>query len=103
MGPTKPPTAAERRYMNKIVELGCAVCRKHYGIYTPAGIHHIVEGGKRLGHFYSIPLCPRHHNVPGPGYETRHPNKARFEAAYGTEYELLEYVGKLLERDEDAA
>lgn len=93
-----PPTAEELRWMDAIAGLGCAVCLKFHRVNTPAAVHHIVEGSRRLGHFYTIPLCdPGHHqNTPTSQKISRHPTKARFEKTYGSEYELLEYVQNLL-------
>jgi hypothetical protein len=93
-----PPTTEESRWMDAVQELGCVVCLKFHQVRTPAAVHHIVEGSRRLGHFYTIPLCdPGHHqNSPTPQKISRHPNKARFEKKYGSEYELLEYVQTIL-------
>ena len=93
-----PPTAAESRWMAAIAELGCVVCIKFHQARTPAAVHHIVEGGRRLGHMFTIPLCdPGHHqNTPTPLKVSRHPNKARFEREYGTEMELLAYTQELV-------
>ena len=84
--------------MDAVAVLGCVVCLKHHHLHTPAAVHHIVEGSRRLGHFYTIGLCdPGHHqNSPTPQKLSRHPHKARFEKKYGTEYELLAYVQNLL-------
>jgi hypothetical protein len=55
-------------------------------------VHHILRGGVRMGHLYSLPLCdPGHHQNGGQfGMVSRHPFKARFEQRYGTEAELLQ-------------
>lgn len=94
-----PPTAEESRWMAAIAELGCCVCMKFHQVHTPPAVHHIVEGGRRLGHFYTIPLCDPGHHQNSATWEkiSRHPYKARFEKKYGTEYELLEYVQDLLD------
>lgn len=94
-----PPTAEEIRWMAAVSELGCVVCLKFHQMRTPAAVHHIVEGSRRLGHFYTIGLCdPGHHqNTPTSQKISRHPTKARFEKNYGSEYELLEYVQTLLD------
>ncbi len=93
------PTAEESRWMAAIADLGCCVCMKFHQVHTPAAVHHIVEGSRRLGHFYTIPLCdPGHHQNSNLVEKiSRHPYKARFEKKYGTEYELLEYVQDLLD------
>ena len=94
MGPSKPPTKDEKHWMDAVAEFGCVVCRRAYGEYRPAAVHHIVGSHRLLGHIFTIGLCdPGHHqNGQQFGMISRHPYKARFEAAYGTELELLEYL-----------
>lgn len=93
-----PPTAAESEWMAAIAEMGCCVCLKFHKVFTPAAVHHIVEGQRRVGHMFTIPLCdPGHHqNSPTPLKISRHPHKARFEKKYGTEYELLGYTQEII-------
>jgi hypothetical protein len=87
----KPANAAESAWMASVAALGCIVCRRQGRGFVPCAVHHIIEGGRRVGHMSTIGLCdPGHHqNSPDPAQISRHPNKARFVAAYGTEYELL--------------
>ena len=100
--PAKPgkrtPTAEERAWMDAIVEHGCICCILDGNPPRPAAVHHILRGGQRMGHLYTIPLCdPGHHQGGQPlGLISRHPWKARFEEKYGTELELLELVKKRL-------
>ena len=76
--------------MDSIVQIGCIACRVMGHPGTPAVVHHLLRGGRRLGHMHTIPLCPDHHQQrSGSGKIARHPTKARFEAAYGTEQHLL--------------
>jgi hypothetical protein len=84
--------AEEQAWMDDIVQIGCIVCRVHHNVITPAAVHHPLSGGRRMGHLFAIPLCdPGHHqNSPTPLKISRHPNKAQFEHAYGTELDLLE-------------
>lgn len=86
------PNAEEKAWMDDIVQVGCIVCRAHHNVFTPAAVHHPLSGGRRMGHLFAIPLCdPGHHqNSPGKEKISRHPNKAQFERAYGTEMDLLE-------------
>jgi hypothetical protein len=91
-------TKAEHAWMDAITQLGCIVCCLR-GFRTPAVPHHLLSGGRRIGHLATIPLCdPGHHQYPQPGSGkiARHPTKARFEAAYGTEEELLERTRELV-------
>lgn len=93
------PTTAERAWMDQAAAFGCIVCWLQHGVRTPAAIHHILAGGRRMGHLFTIPLCdPGHHQggaSTGP-FISRHPWKARFDAAYGTELELLDRLRLLL-------
>lgn len=93
------PTAAERAWMDQVATFGCIVCWLQYGVRKPCAVHHILAGGRRMGHLYTIGLCdPGHHQGgadTGP-FISRHPWKARFEDAYGTELALLEELQTLL-------
>ena len=83
-------TKAERAYFNKVVELGCIVCR------MPAEIHHLRTGaGIGMKSKEVIPLCSNHHRNGGYGV-AYHAGRLAFEANFGTELELLERVHKLL-------
>ena len=97
------PNKAEKEHMSKVQQLGCIVCFNLGYPGTPAEIHHVYGKTKQAKrnfkrtHFYVLPLCPSHHRY-GSYKEpiSRHPYKARFEKAYGTEQELLEQVENLL-------
>jgi hypothetical protein len=83
-------TKAERAYFNKVVELGCIVCR------MPAEIHHLRTGaGMGMKSKDVIPLCSNHHRNGGYGV-AYHAGRLQFEKNFGTELELLERVHKLL-------
>lgn len=86
--------------------LGCIVCKNTHGQYREPDIHHLTESC-RLGHDFTIPLCPWHHRAVPPNnvrmsvaVEILGPslaaNKSAFVAAYGTERELLATVDDLL-------
>jgi len=95
----KTPTKAERAWMSAITSLGCIVCRNRGYGFVPAAVHHITAGSRRLGHLFTLPLCDPGHHQGAPkdcGEISRHPDKARFEAEYGTEMELLAQVKRLL-------
>lgn len=78
--------------MDAITQIGCIVCLVHFNApATPGCPHHMLdEGGRRIGHLATICLCdPGHHQNGGDKKISRHPNKARFEQAYGSEESLL--------------
>ena len=82
---------AEQEWFQKITLIGCICCLEQGHPGTPAEVHHLLSGGRRMGHLFTIPLCAPGHHRYGDGVQkiSRHPYKARFEAAYGTEAELL--------------
>jgi hypothetical protein len=84
-------TTEERRWIEAIVEHGCVACWLDGVQSVPPCVHHILRGGRRMGHLYSLPLCPGHHqDGTGPRpMVARHPHKARFEQRYGSEQTLL--------------
>ena len=100
----RQPTAEERDWMDAITAHGCVACRKDGRGYVPAAVHHILRGGQRIGPLFTLPLCdPGHHqNGQALGLTSRHPWKARFEAQYGGEMELLEALRAELMHKEKA-
>lgn len=109
VGRTKSPTKADRQRFRILQELGCVACRLEGRYGVAPQIHHITDRGRRMGHQYTVPLCPWHHQgippnglttpeaerVAGPSLER---SKARFVERYGTEMELLERIDRELER-----
>ena len=73
--------------MQKLSEMNCITCGA-YGVQ----IHHICQGGRRLGHDYTLPLCPECHE----GKFSIGNAKKSFVAKYGSEMELLEKVNEIL-------
>lgn len=92
----KASKADKERY-EKLIEMGCCVCLKYKGIYTPPEIHH-PWGRKGDGNQKTIGLCFYHHRQGGKTeeYVSRHPWLTEFEERYGTEESLLEYVNDYL-------
>lgn len=100
--PTRPgkrtPTAEESRWMDAVARLGCIACRLDGRRGVPCAIHHLLSGGQRRGHLFTIGLCdPGHHqNGAQFGVVSRHPWRVRFEKAYGSEDELLQLTREIL-------
>lgn len=85
-------TKPERKWMDSITQLGCIVCLLTGRGFVPGAVHHILVGGRRVGHSHTICLCdPGHHKgaARDSGEISRHPNRRAFEARYGTEASLL--------------
>lgn len=98
-------TPKELSYLKQIKELPCIACGcfiyDKYGRRLKSEAHHITEGGRRMGHYHSIPLCP---NYEPHNYEGCHEGKIcsigntkkSFIKKYGSEHELLERTWKRL-------
>ena len=82
--------------------IGCVACRKEGLGIQAADVHHLLSGGRRRGHRFTIPLCPWHHRgatmqcsradmTEDFGPSLAHGSKA-FRARYGTDDELLAYT-----------
>ena len=87
----RKPTAAEKAHMASVAALGCIVCRREWGVYSPAAIHHVDGKTKPGAHFKVLPLCSAHHQTGGYGIAL-HAGRAEWERWYGTQAELLEWV-----------
>lgn len=88
----RPPTAEESRFMDAIAKLGCIACRKDGWENLDVSVHHIDGRTKPSAHLLVLPLCAGHHQAgtgPNSALIAVHPDKARFEARYGTQRELL--------------
>lgn len=82
-------------------EIGCVACMKDGHFNGHVSIHH-VDGRTKPGcHSLVLPLCGPHHQQDDtdPAHRVAvHPNKARFEARYGSQGELVALCSELLER-----
>ena len=80
MSRNQPRPTKEEAQRNKIIKAnGCMLTWLKFGEKKYAEIHHIVMPGKRLGHWYTIPLSPWYHRgTCDPGK-----TKAEMRAQYG--------------------
>ncbi len=104
---TGSPTKSQQARFRALQELGCIACRKRGFGYAAPDVHHILDGGRRMGHDQTIPLCPHHHrNVAPEGITSTQarlvlgPSLADsprlFREVFGTERELLAEVDALI-------
>lgn len=105
----KPPTKAESARLAAVKRLPCIACVR-YGTSPQAGIteaHHLLLGGRRIGHQATVSLCEWHHRaVPIYGCtsakmtELWGPSLANgskpFHAAFGSDQDLLDETNRLL-------
>ena len=93
--------------MEMLPQVGCICCLSYGIINNWVQIHHITEGGKRLGHDYTLPLCYFHHEgIPPEGMSVEQAeekvgpslkSKKKFNEVFGGELVLLDYVNEALE------
>lgn len=88
----RPPTAMEAWFMDCMGKLPCICCLKDGWENRAISLHHVDGRTKSGAHFLVLPLCAGHHQDgtgPNPSLIAVHPYKARFEARYGTQMDLL--------------
>lgn len=83
----------EKQHMERVKELGCLICHR------PAQAHHLLDTGRRISHYHTIPLCFDHHQnqSPLPYGEAVHKGTKLFEQKYGTQWEMLYRVWAMLD------
>jgi len=103
-------TKAQKDRFQRIQEIGCLCCILKVHIYqTQAEIHHLIDGGKRLGHWHTVALCPWHHRgVPNSGFSEKQTREAKgpslakepgkFKEAFGEDKQLLDKQNKILRK-----
>lgn len=93
-------SAAEKAMWSRLAGLGCIACMIDHVHQPVVSIHHVDGRTKPDCHKLVLPLCAGHHQA-GTGEDKSliavHPDKARFEARYGTQAELMARCAALLE------
>lgn len=94
-------TAYESRRINRMkAEIGCILCLLRTGVPNyHVEVHHIVRGNKRLGHWYTLPLCRSHHRIRGNGgiFTSIADGSKAFNKIHGTQLDLWVKVQHMLE------
>ena len=88
----RAPTAMEAWFMDRMGTLPCICCLKDGWENRDISLHHIDGRTKPGAHFLVLSLCAGHHQDgtgPNPSLIAVHPYKARFEARYGAQMDLL--------------
>ncbi len=99
-------TKAERKArFDALTQIGCCVCRREFGTYSPPAIHHLrghpwSGAGQRASDEHTIGLCPAHHANGGHG-TAYHAGAKAFEAAYGSQADLLAWTNAQLDRSKN--
>ena len=111
VGKSKAWTKAHRRRAIMLKEMGCILCREQGMGWRLPDIHHLLDGGRRMGHDYTIPLDPWYHEGhPPEGMNPREAkalfgpsmklHKREFVERFGSELDILERVDEQLKRME---
>lgn len=99
--------------MARIVELGCVACRsEHPESLCPLEVHHLLDGGVRRGHEFTVCLCAWHHRgMPPNGFNVTtatnmfgpslYHNGRAFRALYGDDNALMAFQTFLLREYSD--
>src|SRR5688572_545650 len=97
----RPPNKAEAARIGRMLRLGCIACMESMGQWQQPECHHIVISGRRLGHAFTLPICPGHHRGAWTDGQVAHYAERRlempptinggipqFERRFGTQQEL---------------
>lgn len=98
-------TPAEAHRINRMKgEIGCICCLLRTGVQNyHVEVHHIVQGNKRLGHWWTLPLCRAHHRIRGVGgiFTSIADGSKAFKRIHGTELDLWLKCQHMLELPDD--
>lgn len=98
-------TAAEAHRINRMKgEIGCICCLLRTGVQNyNVEVHHIVQSSKRLGHWWTLPLCRAHHRIRGVGgiFTSIADGSKAFKRIHGTELDLWLKCQHMLELPDD--
>lgn len=110
---TGKPTKAEHDRIARMMALGCLPCAS-LGLFSlprsKLECHHILSGGKRISHWYTLCLCKGHHQGIWTAEQCERFKEAlrvaisdgrkAFRAVYGTELDLWLKTQHLLNLDD---
>lgn len=99
---TRAPTKYEAERIEAMKRLGCVACAVLGIPYADIEVHHILDGNKRMGHWFTIPLCAGHHQgrftalqrdlMEDTQQVALSDGRKLFNAVYGSERQLWERV-----------
>jgi hypothetical protein len=108
-------TKAQQLRFDRIKAIGCIACRlRGLDKRVLCEVHHLLSGGRRLGHDFTVGLCPWHHRRVPFGDWLDHANCLRllgpslaggskpFHAEFGSDGDLLKYQNELLSNFKEA-
>lgn len=97
------PTKNEKKFWDLIAQLGCLPCLQDGYKNNYVSIHHIDGRTKPNAHKKVLALCAGHHqkgsDTNRPDMIAVHPDKARFEAMYGKQADLLKQTLEMVNQN----
>lgn len=111
---TGKPTKAEAQRFDAMARCACLACLMNRQLGWGATLmelesHHLLSGGRRVGHMHTVRLCHYHHQAKRlPGAHTSYRAAAeifgpslereprRFRHVYGTDADLLALQNRML-------
>ena len=94
-------SAAGKRWMGLVAQLGCVVCKRMGTPDVPAHVHHVAEASGKRSDFAVAPLCPAHHDPERSGSGFHGMGTERFCKLFRvpgeTEYGLLVWTNEDME------
>jgi len=99
----RSPTKYEAERIEAMMRLGCVACAVLFDLPVAAQeCHHILSGGRRMGHWFTLPLCRGHHQgdwspeqkdaIPAEKRVAISDGRKAFISVYPTERQLWERV-----------
>lgn len=108
---TTTPTKEEAEWIVAVKEGPCVACLIVTGKqFSGCDAHHLLSGGRRIGHLATIGLCQWHHRGIAEFFSHAHLRECLgpslmdgsklFREAYGTDEELMAIQKRLLGKEE---
>jgi hypothetical protein len=94
-------TKTESNRITRMMRLGCVACAYSGVTHIAQECHHILDGNRRMGHAFTLPLCRGHHQgdwsaeqreILGDRCVSISDGRKAFTAVYPTEQKLWERV-----------
>ena len=91
----------KKERFSRLSELGCIVCKVHYGVFTPCCIHHLTginfrSTGKKASDEETIGLCPAHHQYGDNDNPSIHARPVQFAEKFGSQENLLKITNEMI-------
>ena len=97
-------TKAEKLRIERMkAEIGCICCRLTLNAWAGCEeVHHILIGNRRAGHWWTLPLCYRHHQGRACGgvWTSIAQGSKAFSRIHGTQWDLWLKVQHMLNLDD---